>query len=145
MFQKIKKVLDGVKKLDPNELMYEVFRDDELAQVTEDYITEEQLYERGIDGNGHELPPYTEYTKAQKKSKGQKSTNTTLKDTGRTHNSLRVVANKSSIRTIVEDRHDLTKRYGEAIWKLSKEGIKTIKPLTIDKSRLYLRKKLLGR
>ncbi len=50
--------------------------------VIVDTITQEQLYEKGIDGAGQSLGDYAPRTKVIKQAKGQKINNITLKDTG---------------------------------------------------------------
>lgn len=56
--------------------------------VIEDFVTEDQLFERGVDGDNKKLRGYARTTIRIKNRKGQPTDRTTLRDTRRFHNSL---------------------------------------------------------
>ena len=55
----------------------------EAKEIALDVITDDQLFKKGIDGDGNKLPlPYAPFTISIKKALGQPTDRITLKDTG---------------------------------------------------------------
>ncbi len=98
--------------------------------IIEDSITEDQLFERGIDGLGAKLPVYSPVTVQIKKLKGQPFDRTTLRDTGEFHSSIKVKLQRDGIRIdsdpIKEDTN-LLEEYGEEILFLTDENLNEFK------------------
>lgn len=96
------------------------------SNIIEDSITEEQLFEKGIDGLGKRLPSYSPVTVQLKKLKGQPFDRTTLRDTGEFHSSIKVKLQKDGIKIesdpIKEDTN-LLEVYGEEILFLTEENL----------------------
>ena len=116
-----------------------MFTDVSIKDEITEYITEVQLFKEGVDGLGDKLEQYTPFTISEKKKKGQKFSNTTLKDTGQFYNSFKVVANAGGeVKIVANDIHDLTKKYGINILTLSDDGIEKIKPKVIEKIKEYV-------
>jgi len=90
-------------------------------------LNREQLYEFGIKSTGELLPPYSPFTVAYKRRKGQIYDHMTLKDTGAFHKSFKIKTDKDSIELFATDNktEDLMKRYGRDIFGLT-EGSKDI-------------------
>ena len=96
------------------------------SNIIEDSITEEQLFEKGIDGLGKSLPSYSPVTVQLKKLKGQPFDRTTLRDTGEFHSSIKVKLQRDGIKIesdpIKEDTN-LLEVYGEEILFLTEENL----------------------
>ena len=132
-------MIKNAKKLNQNQLIVEVFTDLKITDEIVYYITEIQLFKEGVDGLGDKLKQYTPFTVSIKKDKGQPTDRTTLKDTGKFYNSFKVVANAGGeVKIVVNDIHDLTKKYGINILTLSDDGIEKIKPKVIEKIKEYV-------
>ena len=139
MLESVKQLISNAKKLNQNQLIVEVFTDLKIKDEIVYYITEIQLFEKGVDGLGKKLKQYTPFTISEKKKKGQKFSNTTLKDTGQFYNSFRVDVNQGGeVKIVVNDINDLTEKYGINILTLSDDGIEKIKPKVIEKIKEYV-------
>ena len=92
------------------------------------FITDLQLYDRGIDGKGKFLAHYAPYTIALKKLKGEVYTHTTLLDTGDFYEKFYAVGKYRMLfigsRDIKTD--DLVERYGPDIFTLTVEHEQTV-------------------
>lgn len=96
------------------------------SNIIEDSITEDQLFEKGIDGFGKKLARYTPVTVQIKKLKGQPFDRTTLRDTGEFHSSIKVKLQRDGIKIdsdpVKEDTNLITE-YGEEILFLTEENL----------------------
>lgn len=89
-----------------------------------------QLYEKGIDSEGEELPQYAGYTKQLKMKKHQRYDHVTLRDTGEFHSNFKIVTRPTEIEftanSTPRDGRDLTihlqSRYGVDIFGLTEEN-----------------------
>jgi len=87
--------------------------------VVIDYVTNKQLFQKGIDGSGKKLEGYTRLTIRYKLQKGQPVDRTTLRDTGAFYHSFKIDIFPDSFRissNVVYDKY-LTKKYGKNILK----------------------------
>jgi len=88
-------------------------------------VTVEQLYERGVDGNGESLGEYSEFTKQIKQLEGQRFDHITLNDTGEFYESFEVIVDQDSF-TITANDNKGDKRlfdvYGEDVAGLTDES-----------------------
>ena len=88
-------------------------------------VTVEQLYERGVDGNGESLGEYSEFTKQIKQLEGQRFDHITLNDTGEVYESFEVIVGQDSF-TITANDNKGDKRlfdvYGEDVAGLTDES-----------------------
>lgn len=111
-------------------------------------ITQQQLYEQGIEGRGIEISsyaPYAESTIRKKIKKGQPTNRVTLKDTGDFYKSLRIEFDDKGFYIVSNDFKSpyLLKKYGPTIFRLTDENLKTlihkyIKPTLTVKLKEYL-------
>jgi hypothetical protein len=116
-----------------------VFTDVKIKDEIVYHITEVQLFEKGVDGLGKKLKQYTPFTISEKKKKGQKFSNTTLKDTGQFYSSFRVDVNQGGeVKIVVNDINNLTEKYGINILTWADDGIEKIKPKVIEKIKEYV-------
>ena len=139
MLESVKQLISNAKKLNQSQLIVEVFTDVKIKDEIVYYITEIQLFEKGVDGLGKKLKQYTPFTISEKKKKGQKFSNTTLEDTGQFYSSFRVDVNQAGdVKIVVNDINDLTEKYGINILTLSDDGIEKIKPKVIEKIKDYV-------
>ena len=141
MLESVKQLIKNAKKLNQSQLIVEVFTDVSIKDEITEYITEVQLFKEGVDGLGDKLEQYTPFTISIKENKNPKqpTDRTTLKDTGQFYNSFKVVANAGGeVKIVVNDIHDLTKKYGINILTLSDDGIEKIKPKVIEKIKEYV-------
>lgn len=115
--RKFKDILD-------EELKDEIMKhEDVIVQM----VTQEQLYEEGIEGRGIEImsyQPYTAGTIKVKQRKGQPYDRVTLKDTGEFYNSLHVEFDDEGFYvTSTDDKAKyLLARYGKTIFRLTNEN-----------------------
>lgn len=91
-------------------------------------VTEQQLYEQGIEGRGIKISsyqPYSQRTIKRKQKKGQPTDRVTLRDTGEFYASLHVEFDgKGFYVTSTDDKAEyLLKRYGKTIFRLTNENL----------------------
>lgn len=91
-------------------------------------ITQDQLYDRGINGDNVEIVSYMPYapsTIKRKIKKGQPINRVTLRDTGKWYNSLKLVYDVDGFYVVSTDEKNkyLTDRYGPKILKLTREHL----------------------
>lgn len=87
------------------------------------YITERQLFDRGIDGQGKRLKPYSPFTIAIKKQKGEVYNRTTLLDTGDFYEGFTLIAQNDEMIFYSSDYKtpELVSKYGKDIFTLTVE------------------------
>lgn len=92
------------------------------------FITERQLYEKGIDGKGKFLGHYSRYTIAMKKLQGAVYDHTTLLDTGDFYEGFFAFGENEMIIIGSNDgkTDELTERYGHDIFLLTVENTKIV-------------------
>lgn len=94
-------------------------------------ITNEQLYERGIEGMGVEIASYAPYkysTIRSKRYKNQPYNRVTLKDTGKFYESLELIIDDNGfyIDSYDSKAPDLLEKYGKTIFRLTNENLKIL-------------------
>lgn len=99
-----------------------------LESVIIDYISQKQLYDKGINGAGVEIMSYAPYrprTIKNKIRKGQPTNRVTLKDTGKFYNSFRVAFEPGGFRVEATDvkTAKLVEKYGPKIFRLTNENL----------------------
>lgn len=101
----------------------------QYKSVILDYIRDNQLFDRGIDGKGNKLKPYKPFTIAIKKQKGQPTNRTTLFDTGSFTSKMDLlVTDQNAIGVFSRDEKtpDLIEKYGADIFTFTVENQKQI-------------------
>lgn len=98
-----------------------------IAEIQEkiiDFVRESQLYEKGIDGKGERLEPYSAYTVALKKQKGEVYNRTTLLDTGDFYEGMYITARdgKYTITSSDDKTPMLHAKYGKNIMLVTDEN-----------------------
>ena len=111
------------------EIIEEVIRENE--GIIMEMVSEDQLYERGIDGDGVEIAsyaPYASLTVEIKQLKGQPTNRVTLRDTGDFHYSFYIRYTSDGFEITAADwkTEGLIKGYGEAIMELTDDNFKDI-------------------
>lgn len=111
------------------EIIEQVIRDNE--DIITEMVSEDQLYERGIDGDGVAIDsyaPYSPITIEIKQLKGQPTSRVTLRDTGDFHYSFYIKYTSDGFEITASDwkTQDLIKGYGEAIMKLTDDNFRDI-------------------
>lgn len=137
--RKFKSVLDS-------ELKNEILRHEDVIIKM---VTQEQLYEKGIEGRGIEISSYSPYkprTIKKKIRKGQPYDRVTLKDTGEFYASLHVEHDDEGFYVTSSDDKSqyLLKRYGKTIFRLTDENLKVllhdyIRPSLKQKMKEYIK------
>lgn len=99
--------------------------------VIVEMITQQQLYEQGIEGRGIEISsyaPYAESTIRKKIKKGQPTNRVTLKDTGDFYKSLRIEFDDKGFYIASNDFKSpyLLEKYGPTIFRLTDENLKIL-------------------
>lgn len=128
------------------ELKDEIFR---LEDVIIKMITEEQLYDLGIEGRGIEIVsymPYSQRTIKRKLKKGQPTNRVTLRDTGKLYTSLHLELDSNGfyITSIDEKKAGyLLKKYGKTIFRLTNQNLNIllndyVKPSLKEKMKNYI-------
>lgn len=102
-----------------------------IAEIQEsiiDYVREEQLFKKGIDGKGVRLEPYSPYTIALKRLKGEVYNRTTLLDEGDFYDNMYLTASGGHYYINSSDSKSemLTDKYGEHIMVLTDENNKIV-------------------
>lgn len=106
-----------------------------IIQTKEDVIVSaianDQLYRRGINGQGIKIMDYKPYkarTIKIKKKKGQPTTRVTLRDTGAFHESMRVVIDSEGFYITADDPKtpELIAKYGNEIFRLTDKNFTRI-------------------
>lgn len=94
--------------------------------VLKDYVTNKQLFQKGIDGDGVKLAGYARTTIRMKIGKGQPVDRTTTVDEGDFHASIEIKAFSDRFEVSSNVPHDkyIVKRYGRNILKLTDENIR---------------------
>lgn len=145
-FPKIDEVLDQALKLDQVKAWHFVIdreAKDEIIRLN----TEDQLEEEGIDAKGVSLGPYSEFTKAIKRSKGQRTDHVTLKDTGAFYNSFIVVVKDDGFEIIADDvslyDRPLSDIYGIDILGLTEDNKSFLGDFIYSKYLEYIERELL--
>ena len=111
------------------ELLGDIIREKEDVIVSA--IADDQLFRRGINGQGikiMEYAPYRPRTIAAKKRKGQPTTRVTLRDTGAFHRAMHVVFDSEGFYITSSDpkTEELVKKYGPAIFRLTNKNFNRI-------------------
>lgn len=111
-------------------------------------ITQDQLYNRGVNGDDTEIMSYAPYapsTIKKKIKKGQPYNRVTLRDTGEWYNSLRLVYDVDGfVVTSTDDKNKyLKKKYGPKILKIDRANLNKIikekvRPVLVAKLKEYL-------
>lgn len=117
--------------------------------ILEDAITEDQLFEKGEDGQGNPLGEYSNVTKFFKDNlagglgRSTRSDHITLKDTGVFYESVEVKLTSKGIEIIADtqkDDNDLVEQFGEAILFINDENLDDfIRPILLDDLRKEFR------
>lgn len=112
--------LEVLKKQVPN-ITYKIV--EELKDEIVHYITERQLFDKGIDGKGRRLKSYTNFTIALKKQKGEVYNRTTLLDTGDFYKGFKLNAKNYKIHITSSDDKTplLVEKYSAEIFTLTKK------------------------
>lgn len=110
-------------------LLEDIIRDKEDVIVSA--IANDQLYRRGINGDGQKIMDYAPYaprTIRAKKKKGQPTTRVTLRDTGEFHRSMFLVFDHEGFYVTSNDDKTpyLVKKYGDKIFKLTDKNLTRI-------------------
>lgn len=156
MFESLKKrVNDVVEALNPADLFYELFMDDEFRDLiirlnTEGEQTSQLIY--GVNSKGQQLDEvggeYSPYTVMIKKEKGQITDHVTLKDTGRFYRSFKTYWDDSAKEivitadTIVEGGDNLIDRWGREIIGLDEQNIGVLREYAKQKLPVIIKNKM---
>ena len=145
MWGAVEEILQNVKKLDEKEAWLFVI-DKEVREEIIRLNTEEQLYEDGIDSLNEKLGDYSPYTIMIKRSKGQKTSHITLKDTGAFYESFKIEVNRTGLTIIADDtsKYDipLTDDFGIDILGLTQDNKLYLFDWLDENYNNYVRRKL---
>lgn len=97
----------------------------EQEHIALDLITQEQLFKRGIRGDGQDLGEYAPFTIIQKKAKGLPYDHVTLFDEGDFHEGFFANAEQFPVTFFSTDQKAdmLADKYGDEITELTKNNI----------------------
>jgi hypothetical protein len=99
-----------------------------LQDQIAEFVTDKQLFDKGVDGKGKFLGHYSPYTIALKKAKGEPYNRTTLLDTEDFYNGFFVTGKNKKIEIFSTDKKTkkLIDKYGKDIFLLSVENNKLV-------------------
>ena len=115
--------------------------------VLKDFIVEKQLYDKGIDGKGQKLPPYTRAYIRYKISKRQPADRTTLKDSGDFYASVKIVAFTDYFEISSDVAYDkyIFSRYTKDVLRATNDNLRAfLNKFFIPKIKEYVDNKLAG-
>lgn len=110
-----------------------------------DLNTEEQLFQKGEDGQGRPITPaYTRFTVQYKRAVGQPTDRVTLKDTGDFHDSFKIRFNKKDFAIFATDQktQKLERKYGKDITGLNNKSMRELAEMMRDDFTNELRKQI---
>ena len=119
----ITKLINGLKKIDMVDIALKATYNYEAEII--DTVTEDQLFDKGIDGTGKKIEPsYTLFTQEIKKEKGHPTNRVTLKDTGDFYDSIFMEKTKFPIFLNARDKKTskIAEKYGEFVLDLTKDN-----------------------
>lgn len=110
-------------------------------------VSDEQLYEQGINGKGVEIMSYRPYARTtimKKRRKGQPTDRVTLRDTGDFHAGFRLIFDADGFYISSYDYKTpyLVKRYGQEIFRLSDENFNRVVKMIRRDIIEYLKKEI---
>lgn len=128
--------LDRVINLDIDAVISNILKDAEFQRFIIDLNTEGQLFEKGIDSLGASLGEYTDFTKAVKNIKGQRTDHITLLDTETFYKSFAVKVQNGGFLIIADGQKEdtnLLEEYGKEILGLTDENLQIVIDAIRDK------------
>jgi len=123
---KLGELAKAVKFLDENKIYINAVDDSVLKEIDR-IITDDQMYEKGEDGDGNEIGGcvYADLTILYKRASGQRYDHFTLRDSGAFHKSVTSRMQGTTIETDADPRKgndNLFENYGENVIKLGDQG-----------------------
>jgi hypothetical protein len=122
------RMIAGLKKFE--QLILDTVRStlEQYDYIALDMVAQDQLYERGIDGDGRfiaDTQPYAAFTIAVKQAKGQPTNRVTLRDEGDFHASFKLEFYDTYCTIVATDEKTeaLMLRYGHQILNLTDENV----------------------
>lgn len=137
MFSTIRNIANSVVRLDINDILYDIWSEEDVQEFIIELNTKNQLFERGIDSDERDLGEYAPFTKQIKQDKGLPFDRVTLYDDGDFYESFVIIPTNKGF--IIDA--DTTSKYDK---DLLTEWGKEILGLT-DESKAKLRRKVVER
>ena len=127
MIDKLKNILTKLRSFNPDDIIIDEVRNNE--DIITEYVSEDQLREKGINGQNVSIASYDPYSRITieiKQEKGQPTDKVTLRDEGDFHDSFFVKVDGYSFSVSASDwkTGDLLDRYGDEILWISDENVK---------------------
>jgi len=123
--QELLEIVEELKTIETsrNEIIERVLRENE--EIVVEYVSENQLFEKGEDGQGRSLGNYTFATMQIKQRKNQPTDRMTLRDTGEFHRRFYIEfsPNGFSIRSSDDKEEMLKDEHGESIMDINDENL----------------------
>lgn len=141
-FEPLREIIRNFEKLTPEVLVFNALdRNPEIQKRILDLVRIEQLFKKGVDGDGRDLNTmtqsgfgYSASTKARKRRKNQPTNRVTLFDTGEFYKSFRLILNRSEFHIEAQGQKpngNLFDDFGNAIIDLSNESIDRVVEMLI--------------
>lgn len=133
-FEPLRKIIRNLEKLTPEVLVFNALdRNPELQERILDLVRIEQLFKKGVDGEGTDLNTltqsgfgYASITKERKRRKNQPTDRVTLFDTGAFYKSFRLILTRFDFHIDAQAQKpngNLFEEFGDDIIELSEESI----------------------
>lgn len=143
-FKTVNKILDAAINLNEDEAWF-FSVDNGVKEEVIRLNTIDQLFDRGVDSLNKSLGDYAPYTVEDKKRKGQKHSNITLKNKGNFYKTFRVEVTVDKIKISanpIKDNDNLFDDFGVEIVGLTTENTKRISELILKNIIIYVKKEL---
>lgn len=143
-FKEVDTLLDAAINLDEDRAWFFAVDNgvkEEIIQLN----TIDQLFDRGVDSLNRSLGDYSPFTVEEKKRKGQKYTNITLKDDGDFYKSFKVEVTATEIRISanpIKDDNNLFDDFGSEIVGLTDQNTLRICDMILQNIIIYVKKEL---
>lgn len=126
MFERLKEVLNNAKNITVNNVMFQIWIDNDVQELIIELNTLRQLFDRGIDSKGDSLGEYSPFTKQLKQEDNLPFDRITLKQEGVFYASFKVIPLKDGFEIIadpIREDTNLFEDFGKDIVGLTEESI----------------------
>jgi len=143
-FKEVDILLKSAIKLDEDKAWF-FSVDNGVKETVIKLNTIDQLFDRGVDSLNKSLGEYSGFTVEEKKRKGQKYTNITLKDSGAFYKTFKIEVTKNEIiinANPIKDDDNLFDNFGMQIVGLTDQNTLRVCELILQNMIIYVKKQL---
>lgn len=145
MFDKVYQMIERAENLSENDAWFFSI-DSGVKNRILMLNTIDQLYNRGVDALNESLGEYSPYTIEEKKKKGHRYANITLRDTGDFYRSFNIEVTLTEIKItadpIKEDGTNLFEEFGQDVVGLTEENTNIVCQMILERILNFVRREL---